>query len=282
MSGSEVRAGAIEELLAIMARLRDPERGCPWDVQQDFRSIAAYTIEEAYEVADAIERDSMEELVDELGDLLLQVVFHAQMASERGAFDFADVVAAINDKMIRRHPHVFGDATVESAQAQTEAWEQQKQAERRRRGALSALDDVPGGLPEAQRALKLQKRAAQQGFEWPGVDDVLAKLSEEIAELRAEIAAGSGKHRLSDELGDVAFVLVNVGRHLKLDYSAALRGTNGKFERRFRRMEQLAREDGAELIDTAFEGQKSLWERVKAEDHQGRLDPQGKPIDRSG
>ena len=269
-------AGEIERLLQIMARLRNPDGGCPWDLEQDFRSIAPYTIEEAYEVADAIERDSMPELVDELGDLLFQVVFHAQMASERGAFDFADVVAAINDKMIRRHPHVFGSAQIDSAQAQTSAWEAQKQAERAARGSHSALDDVPRGLPEAQRAQKLQKRAAQQGFDWPQVDNVLAKLSEEIAELRAEIAANSSSERLSDELGDVAFVVVNIARHLKLDYSAALRSTNAKYERRFRRMEALAASAGNTLAETDFTVQEQLWEQAKDEDHRGVLDPQGR------
>lgn len=269
------RSGDIEELLQIMRRLRNPEGGCPWDLQQDFRSIASYTVEEAYEVADAIERDEMGELADELGDLLFQVVFHAQLASERGAFDFADVVAAINDKMVRRHPHVFADAKVDSVEAQSVAWEEQKQAERSARGARSALDDVPRGLPEAQRALKLQKRGAQQGFDWPNVDGALAKLSEEIAELRAEIAAGSSAERMSDELGDVAFVLVNVGRHLQLDFGAALRRTNGKFERRFRRMEYLVREAGNELASTPFAEQDQLWERAKAEDHRSLLAADG-------
>jgi len=276
-------AGEIEKLLQIMRRLRDPDGGCPWDLEQDFRSIASYTVEEAYEVADAIERDEMGELADELGDLLFQVVFHSQLAAERGAFEFADVVRAINDKMLRRHPHVFGDAQVDSAEAQTVAWERHKQVEREQRHARSAardtprsaLDDVPRGLPEAQRALKLQKRGAQQGFDWPTVDGALAKLSEEIAELRAEIAAGASAERMGDELGDVAFVLVNVGRHLQLDFGAALRRTNGKFERRFRRMEELARAAGAELADTPFAEQDQLWELAKAEDHRGLLDSDG-------
>ncbi|MCB1636553.1 MAG: nucleoside triphosphate pyrophosphohydrolase, partial [Xanthomonadales bacterium] len=214
----------IADLLQIMARLRNPEGGCPWDLEQDFRSVAPYTIEEAYEVADAIERGSMAELVDELGDLLLQVVFHAQMGQEAGLFDFGDVVRAINDKMIRRHPHVFGDAEVRSAAAQTEAWEQMKAAERGRQG--SRLDAVSRGLPEWLRAHKLQKQAARAGFEWPDVDSVLAKLQEEIGELRAELAAKAPSARVQDELGDVAFVLVNLARHLDVDYGAALRGCN--------------------------------------------------------
>ncbi len=269
------RAGDIEQLLQIMQRLRNPEGGCPWDLQQDFRSIASYTIEEAFEVADAIERDNMGELADELGDLLFQVVFHSQLADERGSFDFADVVAAINDKMVRRHPHVFGDAKINSVAAQNAAWEQHKQAERNARGASSALDDVPRGLPEAQRALKLGKRGAQMGFDWPNVDGALAKLSEEITELRAEIAKGASADRMSDELGDVAFVLVNVGRHLQLDFGAALRRTNGKFERPPRRMEHLALAAGNALADTPFAEQDQLWEQAKAEDHRDLLAADG-------
>lgn len=262
----------ITDLLAIMARLRDPEGGCPWDLEQDFRSVAPYTIEEAYEVADAIERGAMGELVDELGDLLLQVVFHAQMGSEAGLFDFGDVVRAINDKMIRRHPHVFGDTAIGSADAQLEAWEQMKTAERGAQG--SRLDAVSRGLPEWLRAHKLQKQAARAGFEWPSVTEVLDKLEEEIGELRAEIAADAARERVQDELGDVAFVLVNLARHLKLDYGAALAGCNAKFERRFRRMERLAAADGG--VETlAFETQERLWQRVRQEDHQGLLDPLG-------
>ena len=262
----------IADLLQIMARLRNPEGGCPWDLEQDFRSVAPYTIEEAYEVADAIERGSMAELVDELGDLLLQVVFHAQMGQEAGLFDFGDVVRAINDKMIRRHPHVFGDAEVRSAAAQTEAWEQMKAAERGRQG--SRLDAVSRGLPEWLRAHKLQKQAARAGFEWPDVDSVLAKLQEEIGELRAELAAKSPSARVQDELGDVAFVLVNLARHLDVDYGAALRGCNAKFERRFRRMEQLAEPVGG-LEQLTFAQLEHLWDRVRSEDHAGQLDSAG-------
>ncbi|MEZ5441512.1 MAG: nucleoside triphosphate pyrophosphohydrolase [Lysobacterales bacterium] len=262
----------IADLLQIMARLRNPEGGCPWDLEQDFRSVAPYTIEEAYEVADAIERGSMAELVDELGDLLLQVVFHAQMGQEAGLFDFGDVVRAINDKMIRRHPHVFGDAEVRSAAAQTEAWEQMKAAERGRQG--SRLDAVSRGLPEWLRAHKLQKQAARAGFEWPDVDSVLAKLQEEIGELRAELAAKAPSARVQDELGDVAFVLVNLARHLDVDYGAALRGCNAKFERRFRRMEQLAEPVGG-LEQLTFAQLEHLWDRVRSEDHAGQLDSAG-------
>lgn len=262
----------IDDLLTIMARLRNPDGGCPWDLEQDFASIAPYTIEEAYEVADAIERGAMRDLVDELGDLLLQVVFHAQMGQEAGLFDFGDVVRAINDKMIRRHPHVFGNAQIGSADAQLEAWEQMKAAERGKQG--SCLDAVSRGLPEWLRAHKLQKRAAKAGFEWPDVDSVLAKLEEEIGELRAELAAGAGADRVQDELGDVAFVLVNLARHLNVDYGAALRGCNAKFERRFRRMESLAEPVGG-LESLSFAQLERLWSTVRGEDHEGRLDATG-------
>jgi nucleoside triphosphate diphosphatase len=261
----------IAELLAIMARLRDPERGCPWDIEQDFRSIAPYTIEEAYEVADAIDRGALGELREELGDLLLQVVFHARMAEEQGAFDFSDVVAAICDKMIRRHPHVFGEAKVADAAAQTEAWERMKSAER---GAAdpSALAGIPRGLPEWMRALKLQKRAARVGFDWPGPAEVLAKLDEEIAELRVEIDAGAPADKLEDELGDVLFVACNLARKLDLDPSAALRRANAKFERRFRHMEALAARSGRSLdVSMALAEQDALWNIARQADHRGEL-----------
>lgn len=261
----------IAELLEIMARLRDPERGCPWDIEQDFRSIAPYTIEEAYEVADAIDRGALGELREELGDLLLQVVFHARMAEEQGAFDFSDVVAAICDKMIRRHPHVFGEAKVADAAAQTEAWERMKSAER---GAAdpSALAGIPRGLPEWMRALKLQKRAARVGFDWPGPAEVLAKLDEEIAELRAEIDAGAPRDKLEDELGDVLFVACNLARKLDLDPSAALRRANGKFERRFRHMEALAAASGRALDQAMpLSEQDALWNIARQADHRGEL-----------
>lgn len=264
----------IAELLEIMARLRDPERGCPWDIEQDFRSIAPYTIEEAYEVADAIDRGALGELREELGDLLLQVVFHARMAEEQGAFDFSDVVAAICDKMIRRHPHVFGEAKVADAAAQTEAWERMKSAER---GAAdpSALAGIPRGLPEWMRALKLQKRAARVGFDWPGPAEVLAKLDEEIAELRAEIDAGAPRDKLEDELGDVLFVACNLARKLDLDPSAALRRANGKFERRFRHMEALAAASGRALDQAMpLSEQDALWNIARQADHRGELQTQ--------
>jgi ATP diphosphatase len=252
----------IDRLLAIMARLRDPDGGCPWDLAQDFASIVPYTIEEAYEVADAIDRGHFDDLRDELGDLLLQVVFHARMAQEAGRFDFADVVAAICDKMERRHPHVFGDETVADADAQTRAWDEHK---RRERGAgdASALAGIARGLPEWQRAGKLHRRAAGVGFDWPDADAVLAKLEEEIAELRVELAAGGDPDRLTDEVGDLLFVCVNLARKTGVDVSAALRHANGKFERRFRAMEVLARDGGGALGGLDLAAQEALWRQAK-------------------
>ena len=266
----------VQELLDIMARLRDPERGCPWDVKQDFASIAPYTVEEAYEVADAVQRGDMADLRDELGDLLLQVVFHARMAEEAGHFSFADVVAAISEKMLRRHPHVFGDATVEDAEAQTLAWEEHKRLERQARGDAdaSALAGIARGLPEWQRAVKLQKRAASVGFDWPGPTPVIAKLHEEIEEVRAEfesVAAGddAARDRLEDELGDVLFVVANLTRHGKVDFGAALGRANHKFERRFRRMEALAAAEGKTLAGQSLDALDTYWNRAKAEEKSG-------------
>ncbi|HNR92539.1 MAG TPA: nucleoside triphosphate pyrophosphohydrolase [Dokdonella sp.] len=257
----------IDDLIAIMARLRDPERGCAWDVKQDFASIAAYTIEEAYEVADAIDRKDYADLCGELGDLLLQVVFHARMAEEAGHFRFADVVEAICTKLVERHPHVFGDVSVEDADAALAAWEAIKAQERAARGEsdASALAGITRGLPEWQRALKLQKRAASTGFEWPDIGLVFAKLDEEIAEVRAEIAAGADKARVTDEIGDMLFVAVNLARHARVDPSAALRQANAKFERRFRRMEALAASAGG-LGGRPLAEQEALWKRAKVEE----------------
>jgi tetrapyrrole methylase family protein/MazG family protein/ATP diphosphatase len=233
----------IERLLDIMARLRDPEGGCPWDLEQSFESIAPYTIEEAYEVEDAIQRGDFAQLRDELGDLLLQVVFHAQMAREAGHFDFAGVVASICDKLVRRHPHVFGDARIDSARAQTDAWERQKAAERARDGARSVLDGVPLGLPALLRARKLISRASRAGFAWPEVEDAADKVAEEIAELRVEIATGD-RARLEEELGDVLFAAASLAQRLDLDAESALRGASARFEDRLRRVESaLAREE---------------------------------------
>lgn len=259
----------IQDLLAIMSRLRDRERGCPWDAQQDFDSIAPYTIEEAYEVVDAIQRRDYEDLRDELGDLLFQVVFHARMAEEAGYFGFDDVVAAISDKLTRRHPHVFGDVRYASAEEQSLAWEAlkaQERAHKKQNQDSSALAGIARGLPEWRRALKLQERAAAVGFDWPGPQPVFDKLAEEIGELRAEFAQGTERERLEDELGDVLFVLVNLARHAKLDPAHALRRANAKFERRFRRMESLAADAGEALADKPLAEQDALWDRAKAEE----------------
>ncbi|MEQ8696329.1 MAG: nucleoside triphosphate pyrophosphohydrolase [Bauldia litoralis] len=246
-------------LLAIMARLRDPDRGCPWDVEQDFATIAPYTIEEAYEVADAIERADMDDLKDELGDLLFQVVFHSRMAEEGGAFAFDDVVEAVCDKMVRRHPHVFGEAAVDSAAAQTVAWEEQKARERGQRdGQAGALDGVPLSLPALLRAAKLGKRAARVGFDWPDIQGILNKVAEEIDELKAEISAGD-RSRAEAELGDVLFSLAQLARRLEVDPETALRGTNGKVERRFGKVEDALRRDGRSPADASIDELETLW-----------------------
>ncbi|MEO5963060.1 MAG: nucleoside triphosphate pyrophosphohydrolase [Thermomonas sp.] len=262
----------IDSLLAIMATLRDPQSGCPWDVQQTFASIAPYTIEEAYEVADAIDRGELADLKDELGDLLLQVVFHARMAQEQGSFEFGDVVAAICDKMTRRHPHVFGDEARRSdADSQLQHWEDLKRIERAARGETddSALAGISRGLPEWQRAVKLQHKAARVGFDWPGPAPVIEKLHEEIEEVRAEFAAvaadpddAAAQSRLEDELGDLLFVCANLTRHANVDFGAAMRRANHKFERRFRMMEALASADGG-LAGQSLEAQDRYWVQAK-------------------
>ncbi|MEI4515048.1 MULTISPECIES: nucleoside triphosphate pyrophosphohydrolase [unclassified Stenotrophomonas] len=259
----------LDRLLGIMARLRDPLRGCPWDLQQDFASIAPYTIEEAYEVADAIDRGDLDDLCDELGDLLLQVVFHAQMASEQGAFGFADVARAISDKMQRRHPHVFAQVQVDGAEDVNSNWEAIKRAERAAKGDAdtSALVGISRGLPEWQRAVKLQARAARVGFDWPGPAPVLDKVREELDEVAAEFARGpvqDNQARLEEELGDLLFVCANLARHAKVDVGAALRHANHKFERRFRAMEAQAAAAGASMAGLDLEAQERLWEQAKA------------------
>ena len=268
--------GDIATLLRIMARLRDPDDGCPWDLEQDFSTIAPYTIEEAYEVADAIDRGDLADLKDELGDLLLQVVFHAQMASEQGAFDFADVVAAISTKMLRRHPHVFGDGVQAGSAGEVLAnWEQIKQRERADAGNAdaSALAGIARGLPEWQRAVKLQHKAAKVGFDWPGPAPVIDKLHEEIEEVRIEFAAlaadpgnAAAFDRLEDELGDLLFVCANLARHARVDVGTALRRANHKFERRFRAMEALAAARGQAMPELELEQQEALWQAVKQEE----------------
>ncbi|HEX5488340.1 MAG TPA: nucleoside triphosphate pyrophosphohydrolase [Rhodanobacteraceae bacterium] len=258
----------IEKLLQIMARLRDPERGCPWDAKQDFDSIAPYTIEEAYEVADAIQRRDYDDLRGELGDLLFQVIFHSRMAEEAGHFNFDEVAAGLADKLTRRHPHVFGDTRYASAEEQSRAWEELKARERTDKGDddASALAGIAAGLPEWRRAVKLQQRAAMVGFDWPGPAPVLDKLEEEIGEVRAEFEQGADRDRLEDEIGDVLFVIANLARHAKLDPGHALRRANTKFERRFRRMEALAAESGETLAGKSLAEQDALWDRAKAEE----------------
>jgi MazG family protein len=257
----------LARLLAVMAWLRDPQHGCPWDINQTFRSIAPYTIEEAYEVADAIERDDMLALKEELGDLLLQVVYHAQMASEAGAFGFADVAAAIADKMVDRHPHVFGDLVIADADAQTVSWEARKAAERAKKGgnqAAGALDGVARALPALLRAEKIQKRAARVGFDWKETAPVIDKIEEELGELRAELAAGTvDPARVSDELGDVLFAVANLARHCRVDPEAALRGTNDKFERRFRYLESRLAEQGRKPAEATLAEMEALWQEAK-------------------
>jgi len=258
----------MNRLLDIMAALRDPAGGCPWDRAQSFDSIAPYTIEEAYEVADAISRDDMQDLRDELGDLLFQVVFHAHMGAERRAFDFDDVANAICDKLERRHPHVFAGEVIGSAEAQSRAWEAHKEAERaaRRRGRpASVLDAVHGGRPSLQRATELQRAAAEQGFDWSQAGDVLPKLREELAELESALDRSGGREQAVEELGDLLFTCVNLARHLDVDADSALRRANAKFESRFRRMEARLREQGSSLGEATLAEMDALWEAGKEE-----------------
>ena len=255
---------SLDRLLAIMAQLRDPAAGCPWDLEQTFATIAPYTLEEAYEVADAIERGDLDDLRDELGDLLLQVVFHARMAQEQGAFAFEDVAAAICDKMVRRHPHVFGDTAFDTKAAQTAAWEEIKAAERAAKGAHRAgvLDDVPAGLPGLVRAVKLTRRAARVGFDWPDATTVLDKLREETAELEAEIAAGD-QAKAREELGDLLFVCANLARKLDVDPEDTLRAANAKFIRRFGYVEARLSADGRRPEQSDLAEMDRLWDEAK-------------------
>jgi nucleoside triphosphate diphosphatase len=257
----------LRRLLDIMAALRDPDTGCPWDKTQTFDTIAPYTIEEAYEVADAIAQRDFSGLPDELGDLLFQVVYHARMAEEAGLFAFADVAKSISDKMIRRHPHVFGDAAARDAAAQTVAWEAQKSAERAVRRQTGTLAGVPVGLPALTRALKLTNRAARVGFDWPDAEQVLAKLDEEIRELRAELPAADPV-RLTDEVGDMLFVLANLARKLGLDPETCLRHANEKFSRRFDAMEGDFAARAQSLSEVSLEEMEAGWQRVKAAERQ--------------
>ncbi|PCJ71283.1 MAG: nucleoside triphosphate pyrophosphohydrolase [Rhodobiaceae bacterium] len=257
----------IDALLTIMAKLRDPDGGCPWDLEQTFRSVVPYTLEEAYEVADAIERNSLDDLKEELGDLLLQVVFHARIAEEQGAFDFADVVSGISEKMVRRHPHVFSDGKARTADDVSLTWEEIKQAEKVAKGrtTVGLLDDVPAVLPGLAQAVKLQKQAAKVGFDWPSVGPVLEKVEEELAELKIEVDANAPE-AIEEEFGDLLFVLANYARHLKIDPDAALRRANRKFRSRFASMELNAKAGKVQLSDLTLEELEALWVLAKEEE----------------
>jgi len=258
----------IDRLLNIMARLRDPEEGCPWDVEQTSKSIARYTVEEAYEVADAIERDDRAAMREELGDLLLQVVFHARMAEEEKSFDFEDVAGEIADKLVRRHPHVFDKENHSPGVGLRDSWESQKADERAKKAAevgadASVLDNVPVGFPALTRAEKLQKRAARVGFDWPTIVPVIEKIEEELEELKTEIRENAPSERIADEMGDVLFSCVNLARHLKIDPEFALRGTNAKFETRFRHVESSLRDDQVELDTVTINEYEIRWQAAK-------------------
>ncbi len=266
----------IERLLDIMARLRDPERGCPWDQEQSFETIAPYTIEEAYEVADAIAKGDTAALKDELGDLLFQVVFYAQMASERRQFDFNAIATGIADKMERRHPHVFADAEIASAEAQNLAWEAHKASERAAKDAgsgegggerpVSLLDGVALALPALMRAKKLQARAARGGFDWPDAAMVIDKIAEEIGEIEDEIAAGGSEEAVREEIGDLLFACVNLARKLGIEPETALVAANAKFTRRFHRVEALLAARGKTPGSSSLAEMDALWDRVKEEE----------------
>lgn len=250
---------SLSKLLEIMAALRDPQSGCPWDREQTFRTIAPYTIEEAYEVAEAAERDDAAALKEELGDLLLQVVFHARMAEEAGLFDFTAVADGLADKLVKRHPHVFSGERIDAAVEQSRVWEDQKAAER----GGGALDGVAANLPALTRAVKLQKRAARVGFDWTTLEPILAKIDEELAELRAEIDIEAPKAQLEDELGDVLFAVANLARHFDIDPEQALRGTNRKFTRRFAAIETTLAAEGRRPEDATLADMDAIWERAK-------------------
>jgi nucleoside triphosphate diphosphatase len=256
----------LRRLLTIMAALRDPATGCPWDKEQTFDTIAPYTIEEAYEVADSIARRDFASLPDELGDLLFQVVYHARMAEEAGLFAFTEVARAISDKMIRRHPHVFGETVAErDATTQLATWDALKSAERAAKQETGTLAGVPVGLPALTRAAKLTNRAARVGFDWPDAAAVLDKLDEEIAELKAELPAADPE-RLTDEVGDLLFVLANLARKLDLDPETCLRHANDKFERRFNAMERTLARDGRDLKSESLEAMEAAWQAVKRQE----------------
>ncbi len=261
-------AQSLARLLDVMRRLREPGRGCPWDLEQTFETIVPYTLEEAYEVADAIARADLRALRDELGDLLFQVVFHSRLAEEQGAFDFSDVAAGIAEKLTRRHPHVFADASYANAAEQTSAWEQFKAEERGATGARGTLDGVARALPALTRAHKLGKRAAGVNFDWSNTGGVRDKVREELAELDEAVQGGEGEARMSEELGDLLFVIANWARHLGLDAEAALRGANAKFERRFAHIEAAAARQGLALPGLSPEQWELLWQQAKRAEKQ--------------
>ena len=256
---------SVEQLLAIMARLRDPETGCPWDRAQTYATIVPHTLEEAYEVAEAIERGDLDELQEELGDLLFQVVFYAQIAREEGRFEFEDVARGICEKMIRRHPHVFSDANLSSEAERSAAWERIKAQEKAARGERleSALDGINRGLPGLTRAVKLQRKAARVGFDWPELAPVLAKIEEELEELKAEIREDAPRQRMQEELGDLLFACANLARHLDIDPEQAIRGTIGRFEGRFRHMEAELARQGRSPAQSHLDEMDTLWEMAK-------------------
>jgi ATP diphosphatase len=258
----------VDALLDIMARLRDPRAGCPWDIEQTFETIAPYTIEEAYEVAGAIEDKDWQSLKEELGDLLFQAVYHARMAEELGLFDFGDVVEAVTTKMVRRHPHVFADQTgIDSAEAQTAAWEEHKRKERAAKEATAGvLDGVPRALPALLRAEKLQKRAAGVGFDWDSAAKVVEKIAEEAQEIVEAQNAGASPARLEDEIGDLLFCVANLARHLKVDPETALRTTNAKFVRRFRAIEAALATAGRSPGEATLDEMETLWQSAKADE----------------
>ncbi|MCD7061003.1 nucleoside triphosphate pyrophosphohydrolase [Pelagibacterium xiamenense] len=271
----------ISRLIEIMAALRTPVTGCPWDLEQDFKTIRHYTIEEAYEVADAIEREDYEDLRDELGDLILQPVYHAQMASEQGLFDIGDVIYAVTEKLIRRHPHVFGDAEAGTATSSEARWENIKAAERatkaERRGAdrpPSLLDDVPPGLPALARAGKLAKRAARVGFDWPDADAVLAKCREEFEEV-AETFSETDEEARKEEIGDLLFSIANLARHAGIDPEAALRDANAKFVRRFEHVEARCRQDGFDIDEAGLTRLDRYWNEVRTADKKAKSAVEG-------
>ena len=258
--------GGMARLVEIMRRLRDPETGCPWDVEQDFATIAPYTIEEAHEVADAIEREAWDDLKGELGDLLLQAVFHAQIASDRGLFGFDDVVRSISDKLVARHPHVFGEESRDKTAAQQVSdWEDAKAAERAAGAQSGTLDGVAKGLPALMRAEKLQKRAARVGFDWPEAESVIGKIAEEARELK-DAAADAGPDQVEEEFGDLLFAAANLARHLGVDPETALRRANAKFARRFARIEEMLAETGRSPADSTLEEMDAMWNRAKQEE----------------